>query len=78
MVPDFLSVFPLEWSFSEHALVGDDPHREVVNRNSVVLSTHDFRCHVAWSATCVLGVLWVQNSGDPEVSNAQVALLVKH
>lgn len=78
MVPDFLSVFPLEWPFSEHALVSDDAHCEVINRNAVVLSAHDFRGHVTRSATCVLRVLGVQNSGNSKVSNAQVTLLVKH
>lgn len=62
---------------SHHALVGNDSQREIVNRDAVVLATHDLRSHVARSAAGLLGVVWIPNAGYPEISHAQVSLIVE-
>ena len=78
VVSNFLAVFSLIGTFAKHAFVGNNTHRKVVHSNAVILSTHNFGSHVARSATGVLGVLRVPNSGNTQVSNSQVAVLVEN
>lgn len=62
---------------AHHALVGNNADCEVVDTHSVILATHDFRSHIARSARGFLGVVRAPDPGDAEVSEAQVATLVK-
>jgi len=50
VVSDLLSVFPDIWSLAEHAFVCDHSHSKIVHSNTVVLSAHDLRSHVAGCA----------------------------
>lgn len=77
VVSDLFSVLSVVRTFAEHALVGNDAHGEVVDRDAVVLTAHDLGSHVAWSSRCVLRVLRVPESRDTQVSDAQVAILVE-
>lgn len=70
VVTDLLPVLPLVGTLTEHALVSDDTHREVVNRDAVVLPAHDLRGHVAGRTAGVLSVLWVPNAGNTQISDA--------
>lgn len=50
VLANFLSIFTMIGPLAKHALVSDDPHSEVVDCHSMVLSAHDFWCHIAWGA----------------------------
>ncbi len=57
---------------TEHALEGDHADREVVHSHPVVLTAHNFGCHVARRPRGVLGVVGSPLAGDPKVRNADV------
>ena len=46
MVSDFFSVLAMVRSLTKHALICNDTHSEVVDRNSMILATHNLWCHV--------------------------------
>jgi len=50
VIPDLFAVFPDVRALAEHALVGNNAHREVVNSDAVVLTAHHLGSHVARSA----------------------------
>ena len=50
LLPDFASGLSYIGPSSVHALVRNHSNGEIVCGHSVVLSAHDFRCHVARSA----------------------------
>ena len=77
VISDLLTVFSVVGPLSKHALVGDDTHGKVVHSYTVILTAHDFRSHVAWGARRVLGVLWVPATGNSEIGDSQIAILVK-
>ena len=77
MISNLLSIFSLIWTFSVHAFVGNYTHRKVVDSYAVILSTHNFGSHIARRATGVFGVLGVPNSSNTQISDPQVAVLVK-
>ena len=88
MVPYFLSCFPNVGSLntisndtvpypSHHALEANDSNCEVIDRYSMVLTAHNFRCHVARSSTCFLGVVRIPYSCYAEVGNSEVTLVVE-
>ena len=72
-------MYTIEWSSysTEHAFVSHDANGEEVYWTGVVLSAHNFRSHVAWSAWCVLSVFLPPNSSNTEVSYTQVAFITK-
>ena len=47
MVANLLSVLTVVWTLAKHALIGNHTHGEVVDGDSVILTAHDFWCHVA-------------------------------
>ena len=77
MISDLLPVLTLVRTLAKHALIGDDTHCKVVNSNAMVLSAHDFWCHVARSARRVFGVLRIPEAGNSEVCNSQETIFVK-
>ena len=77
MVTDLFAISAVVGTLPEHALVGNDSHGEVVDRDSVILTTHHFRCHVTRSTRGILRVLRVPKSGNSQISNAEIALLVE-
>lgn len=50
MVSYLLPVFTLIGAFTEHALIGNDTDSEIINGDTVILTTHYFWCHVAGRA----------------------------
>ena len=78
MVADLFSVLAVVRSLTEHALVSDDTHGEVVYCHTVILPTHHLRCHIARRSRSIFRVLWVPYSSDTQVSNTQVTLFVEH
>ena len=42
----------------------------------MILSTHDFRCHVSWCAGRVLGIFCFQNLGDAHVSDSDISIVL--
>ena len=77
MVSDFLSVLAVIWSLTEHTLICDDTHREIVDSNAMVLTTHDLRCHVAWRSRCVFGILGVPQPCNTQISNSKVTIFIE-
>jgi hypothetical protein len=43
----------------------------------VRLAAHDFRCHITWRARRIFLVLRIPHSGDTEISDLEVAILVE-
>lgn len=78
VVPDLLARFAHVRPLAHHTLIGDDTHCEVVHCNSMVLSAHHLRSHVARSAACFLAVIRVPYSGDTEIGYSEVALIIEH
>lgn len=62
----------------KHELVTDDAEGEVVDRLRVVLSAHDFGCHVAWRARSVLGVLGLEDLCNAHIRDSHVAIVFHH
>jgi hypothetical protein len=54
MLSYFFSSTSSVWPPSEHALVSDDTHSEIVDSDSMGLFTHDFGCHITGCARSVL------------------------
>lgn len=77
LITDVLSGFAFVGTLTHHALVGNDSHGKVIGGQSMILSTHDFRGHVAWSATGFAGVVGGENASDTKICKSQVALVVK-
>ena len=77
MVSYFFSVLPMVWSLTEHTLICDDTHCEIIDSNAMVLTTHDFRCHIAWRSRCVFRVLWVPQSCNTQISDSKVTIFVE-
>ena len=78
VLPNFATVSASVRTAAEHAFIADDAHGEVVDRDSVRLLAHDFGRHVAGSAGCILGVVWVPDSSDAQVCNFEVAIGVEN
>ena len=78
MVPDLFSILANIRALAKHALICDHTHCEVVYCHAVILPAHNLGSHVARCTRCVLRVLRVPDASDSEISDAQIALLVKH
>lgn len=50
VISNFLPRLAQVGSATEHALVSYNAYCKIIDRASVILSTHYFWCHVAWSA----------------------------
>jgi hypothetical protein len=50
LLPDLSSRFADIWTAAIHALVSNDTYCEIIGGHSVVLSTHNFGCHISWGA----------------------------
>ena len=61
---------------AEHALETNYPKGEVIHSNSVILPTHHFWSHVSGSTGGILGIFGVPDTGDSEISDADVAVVV--
>ena len=77
LVSDIFARAAFVGPLTHHALVGDHAHGEVVGGEAVVLATHHFRSHVAWSTACFTCIVWGQNPGNAKVSEAEVALVIE-
>ena len=60
---------------AEHAFVCHDSNCEIVSRNAMILSAHNFGSHISWRSARILRVLRSPDSGDAEVGDSQVAYL---
>ena len=60
---------------AEHAFVGHDANCEIVHGASVILSTHNFRGHIARRSRRVLCVFLSPNSSNSKVSYTQIAYI---
>lgn len=78
LIADILASAAFVGSLTHHALVRDHAHCKVICGESVVLPTHHFRRHVAWRSTRLTRVVWRENASHTEVSQSQIALVVKN
>ena len=78
LVSNFFSVSPLIRSSSSHKLEADHSDCEIINSDSVVLSAHDFRSHVARSPARVLRIVRMPSSCDPQICDPQVSIFIQH
>ncbi len=77
LISDLLSSLPAVRSLTHHTLISNDTEGIVINSKSMILFTKYFRSHVAWSATCFLGVFLFIVTSDSEISNSEVTILIK-
>ena len=77
MVSDFFSVLAVIWSFTEHTLICDYTHCEIINSNAVILTAHDLWCHIAWRSGRVFRVLRIPQPCNTQISNSKVTIFVE-
>ncbi len=70
LISDILSCPALVGSLAHHALIGDNTDGEVVCCQAMVLTTHDFRSHIAWRATRLARVIRREDPGHAKISQA--------
>ena len=78
LVSDILPRATFVRSLAHHTLISDDAHCKIVRSQPVILATHDLRRHVPRSTTGFTCVVWGENSGDAEIGQAEISLVVKH
>ena len=76
MVSDFFSRLSYIRSSSKHAFVGHYSYCKIINRSSVILSTHYFWGHVAWCSRGVLSILWPPYSSNSEICDPHITIIV--
>ena len=57
--------------------MSDDPEGKVIDLDAMVLSAHDFWCHVARRARGVMRVVRRPNARDTHISNPNIAIALK-
>ena len=78
LIPDFLPCSPVVGSPSLHTFEGNNAHSKVVGHNRVWFAQHDFWGHVARCPTRIKRVVRGHLPRNAEVSQSQVALIVKY
>mgnify|MGYP006083951385 FL=1 len=73
MIPNFFSGFTLIWTFSVHALICHYSYGEIIHRSRMILSTHNFWCHISWSSRCVLSIFWSPYSSNTKICYPNIA-----
>jgi len=71
VVTDFLAVLSDEGSLAKHTFISNYSHGEVIDSHTVVLTTHYFWGHVAWSSTGLAGVVGGEDASDAEILQAE-------
>lgn len=64
-------------STSHHALVTNHTHGEVICGEAVIVATHNLGGHITGRPRSFTCVVWGKNASDSEVSQTQVAFVVK-
>jgi hypothetical protein len=59
---------------SKHEFITDDSQSKVVNRICMILATHYFLSHIAWSARGVGAIFCPVHFGNSHVSNANITI----
>ena len=77
LLANFAAIATYVRSSSHHTLVTNDTHSKVIGYQSVILSTHDFRCHISRRSRCFARILRSHDSCDAEVSQSEIAIVVK-
>lgn len=70
MLSDLFSVLSLVGSFTEHALISDNAHGEIVNGHSVILSAHDLWRHIARSSWCIFWIFRLPQSCNSKICDS--------
>jgi hypothetical protein len=78
MVSDFLTALAYIRSSAVHALVGHHAYSKVIDTGCMVLSAHDFRCHIAWRSRGILSIFRPPNSCNSEVCDPQVTFFIDY
>lgn len=76
VVSDLFARFSYVGTFSIHAFVGHNSHGKIVHGVRMILPAHHLRRHVARRSGRVLSVLFSPVSGDSEICDSEVALVV--
>ena len=74
MVAYFFSWLPEVGSSTKHTFVSHNSNSKVVNRACMILSAHNFWCHIAWRARSILGVIFPPDSGYTEVCYPNITI----
>lgn len=74
VISDFFAAAPIVGSSPKHAFVSNDSNSVVVNREGVILATHDLRSHVARCTRRILCVILPPDTCNTKVCDAQVTI----
>lgn len=77
LIPDVFASFADVWSSAQHEFVSYYAQGKVVYCYIVVLTAHNLWCHVPWSARSVVRVVRCPNPGNSQVSNPDIAIVIK-
>ena len=78
LISDILASSSFIGSFTHHTFVRNDTNSEVVSGQAMILSAHDFRCHVTWRTTSLSGIVWRQNACYTKVGQPQITFIIKY
>ena len=77
VVSDFFSIFTVVWPLTKHAFICNYSHCKVIYCHTMVLTTHDLRSHITWSAGSILWVLGIPKPCNSQICDPEIAIFVK-
>ena len=78
MISNFFSRFSLIRSFSIHTFICHDTYCKIIHRRRMILSAHNFWCHISWSSRSILSIFWSPYSCNSEICYPDVTIHVDH
>jgi len=76
MVSYFFSWFSYIRSSSIHAFISNDADSKVINCSSMILSAHDFWCHIPRCTWSILSVFWSPYSCNTKISYTNITIII--
>lgn len=65
-------------SATQHKLMRNDSKCKEISNKRMRPSHHHFRRHVSWSSTCILLIIFPRQPRNPQVSQPQIPICIKH
>ena len=78
LISDVAPVFTLIRKLVKHAFVANHTQAVKIHSDGVLLATHHLRGHVTRSTACLIFVVVLQESRDPEVTYPEIPFVVEH
>jgi len=78
MISDLFPWFSLIRTFTIHAFISHNSNGKIINRSCMILSAHNFWCHVSWSSRCILGIFWSPYSCDTKICYSDITFHINY